>query len=94
MTISLITIKLYASDSQSLKDKRSITKSIKDKLSNNFNISIIESDAQDVLKTIMLSIVYLCDSDSASDSISQSIENFIEENLTNAIVVDFYKENI
>ena len=46
MRIGICTFYLMISDSQSLKDKRQVLKSLKDKMRNKFNISIAEVEAQ------------------------------------------------
>ncbi|NLZ38204.1 MAG: DUF503 domain-containing protein [Firmicutes bacterium] len=81
MTISLMTVKLYAPWVHSLKEKRMIVKSICQKLRNKFNVSVIESESQDVQQTIIISIAFLSDSRAAADRISDRISRFIENNV-------------
>ena len=47
MTVSVMTVKLHAPWVHSLKEKRMIVRSLCEKLANRFNVSVIESDAQD-----------------------------------------------
>ncbi len=47
MIVGTLRIRLVLRDSHSLKDKRQVLKSIKDRLSNKFNVSIAEVDHQD-----------------------------------------------
>lgn len=86
-----MTVKLYAPWVQSLKEKRKIVKSLCGKLINKFNISVIESDAQDVHKTIMISIAFISNNTAIADSTSEAIEAFIEQS-TDAEIVDFMVE--
>ena len=92
MIVSIITVKLYASWIHSLKEKRKIVKSLIEKLRNKYNVSVIESDAQDIHQTIILSIAFLAGSSAVADSTSQNICNFIESN-TDAEVVDILIES-
>lgn len=91
MIVSIMTVKLYAPWVQSLKEKRKIIKSLCGKLINKFNISVIESDAQDVHKTIMISIAFISNNTAIADSTSEAIEAFIEQS-TDAEIVDFMVE--
>lgn len=91
MTVSLMTVKLYAPWVHSLKEKRMIVKSLRGKLINKFNVSVIESDAQDVHKTIVISIVFLSNNTAIADSTSEAIEAFIEQG-TDAEIVDIMVE--
>ena len=47
MTVGILQITLNISDARSLKDKRRVIRSLKDRLRNRFNISIAEVGLQD-----------------------------------------------
>ncbi len=47
MIVGTLVIRLVLRDSHSLKDKRQVLKSIKDRVSNKFNVSVAEVDNQD-----------------------------------------------
>ena len=55
MTVTVMTIKLYAPWVHSLKEKRKIVKGLCEKLRHKFHVSVIESDAQDIHQTIVVS---------------------------------------
>lgn len=57
--IGLMSVRIFIPQSQSLKDKRMVLKSIKDKIHNNFNVSVAELDSQDKwqVSTIGLSMI-------------------------------------
>ena len=55
--IGLLTLELVIPASLSLKDKRMIIKSIKDKVRNKFNVSIAETDYQEKWQRARLAIV-------------------------------------
>ncbi len=80
MQVYVMTVKLYAPWVHSLKEKRSIVKGLQSRLRNTYNVSVIESGAQDIYQTIVLSIAYLADNKSIADSIHESICSFIESN--------------
>ncbi len=48
MTVGVLTVRLAIFEAVSLKDKRRVVKSIKDRLSNRFNVSVAEVDGLDL----------------------------------------------
>ena len=52
MTIGLLQLDLLLPEANSLKDKRRIIKSLKDRLHNRFNCSVAETEHQDVWRQI------------------------------------------
>ncbi len=91
MTVSVITVKLYAPWVHSLKEKRMIVKGLCEKLINKFHVSVIESEAQDVHQTIIISIAFLSNNTAIADSTSETIRSFIEQS-TDAEIVDILAE--
>ncbi len=91
MIVSIITVKLYAPWVHSLKEKRMIVKGLREKLINKFHVSVIESDAQDIHQTIIISIAFLSNNTAIADSTSETIGSFIEES-TDAEIVDILVE--
>ena len=55
MVVGLITWELHLDGCQSLKDKRHVLKSLKDRLHQRFNVSVAETDHQDVWQRAELS---------------------------------------
>jgi len=56
MLIGTVELRLILRQARSLKDKRQVVSSIKDRLRNNFNISIAETEAQDDRQQAVLGI--------------------------------------
>ena len=48
MVVGVYTVELFISESQSLKDKRQVLHSLKDRLREKFNLSVAEVDGQDL----------------------------------------------
>ena len=46
-TVGVLTIELHVEDSHSLKDKRHVVKSLKDRLRHKFNVAVAEIDGMD-----------------------------------------------
>jgi len=56
MVVGLCTVELFIADSRSLKDKRQVLHSVKDRLRGKFNLSIAEVDAQDLWQKAVLAM--------------------------------------
>ena len=54
MRVGLLTLQLHLPESNSLKSKRFIIKSLKDRIKNKFNVSIAEIDANDLWQRSVL----------------------------------------
>jgi len=54
MVVGLCTVELFISGSQSLKDKRQVLHSLKDRLHGKFNLSVAEVDGQDLWQKAVL----------------------------------------
>lgn len=80
MPIRLLIIELRAEWCHSLKEKRAILQSLRQRLSAKFNISLIESGLQDVHTKIELSIVYIAANNALADQIQESVLQFIRTN--------------
>jgi len=56
MIVGTVRIRLALREAHSLKDKRRILSSLKDRLRNNFNVSVSEVDDQDMIQSATLGI--------------------------------------
>lgn len=81
-----MSITLHAPWVKSLKEKRTIVKSICAKAANKFNISIAEVDAQDIHQTIILGIACISNKANLIDSMLDHVINFIEANTEAEII--------
>lgn len=91
MVVSTLTMKLYAPDCHSLKDKRMIVKSLVQRARNKFNVSIAEVDEQDYYQTIVIGTACVSDSRTQANAVLDEVMRFVEEN-TEAELVDFLYE--
>jgi len=57
MHVGCCSIKFFLHGNRSLKEKRRIVRSLKDRLKNNFNVSIAEIGDQDILQNLHMGIV-------------------------------------
>jgi len=56
MIVGSLRVRLLVRDSHSLKDKRQVVRSIKDRLRNAFNVSVAEVDEEDHRQVIVLGL--------------------------------------
>ena len=59
MPVGLLTLELHLPDAQSLKDKRQVLRSLKDKLRANFNVAVAELDFEDSWQRSVVGVVTL-----------------------------------
>jgi len=91
MIIGTLQIRLYLPDSCSLKAKRQVVKSIKDKLRHKFNISISETDRLDSIKEAVLGIACVSNSKQHLDRVLSKIMQGME-NLSTVQLIDYKSE--
>ncbi|NLE70216.1 MAG: DUF503 domain-containing protein [Clostridiales bacterium] len=86
MIILTVTLRLRAPWCQGLKDKRSVTKPLLHKLRQTFNVSAVESGAQDLHTLIELTIAALAFDSAQADSIEENLYRFVAGNTDAEIV--------
>jgi uncharacterized protein len=75
MTIGLLTLEIHIPDARSLKDKRQVLRSLKDRLRARFNVAVAELDHQDTWQRAQVGIVSLSnDSAHLENSLRQVLE--------------------
>ena len=79
MIVGILTVELRIPESLSLKDKRMVLKSIKDKIRNKFNVSVAEIDGQDKWQASVLGIAYVGTERIHVDQALSKIVDFIKE---------------
>ncbi len=57
MPIGLLTLEIQIQDAQSLKDKRQVLRSLKDRLRSHFNVAVAELDHQDLWQRSRVGVV-------------------------------------
>jgi uncharacterized protein len=72
--IAFLTIELRIEAARSLKDKRQVTRSLKDRLRTNFNVAVAELDHNDLWQRATIGVVSISDSRDYLYSMMQSIE--------------------
>lgn len=74
MPIAYLTLEIRIEAAHSLKDKRQVVRSLKDRLRNSFNISIAEIDVTDLWQRATLGVVSISGSRDYLDGLMRNVE--------------------
>ncbi|MFZ0214204.1 MAG: DUF503 domain-containing protein [Candidatus Acidiferrales bacterium] len=76
MPIGLVTLEIHIPDARSLKDKRQVLRSLKDRLRAHFNVAVAELDHHDLWQRSVVGVVSI----SADDGhLAESMQAALEE---------------
>ena len=76
MPVGLLTLELHIPDAQSLKDKRQVIRSLKDKLRRQFNVAVAELDHHDLWQRSVVGVVTLS---TEERHVQQSLQQVLDE---------------
>ena len=74
MPVGLLTLELHIADARSLKDKRQVLRSLKDKLRSSFNISVAEMEQTDLWQRATIGVVSISSSRDYLAGLMQQVE--------------------
>ena len=84
--VALGTVELHLPGVDSLKGKRQVLRSLKDKLRNRFEVAVAEVDHQDMWQRATLAVAYVSgDSRHANEVVSKAMD-FIEANVEGMVI--------
>ena len=83
--IGVLTLEIYVEQSFSLKDKRHVVKSLKDRLRERFNVSIAEIDGLDSWSNSTVSVVTVSSDRVFAERVLQAVENHAADQLGGAL---------
>ena len=92
MNIGAARITLRIPHSRSLKDKRRVANSLRQRVGNKFNVSIAEVEMNDALQTLTLGVVCVSNSAVHASRMVTRVVEFIESERPDAEVVDLEEE--
>lgn len=92
MIVKTLVLDLYIQNSNSLKDKRRVLKSLKQKCRQKFNISISELDEFDNFRRSILGIAVISTNDNFADQVLDKTLNLIETEYNSIEILDLQKE--
>ena len=90
MVVGVIAWELEIFGAQSLKEKRSVVKSLKDRLHDRFNVSVAETGQQDVWQRAELTDCVVAGEQRHADSVLQSLDTFVAGE-PRARIIDSYR---
>ena len=74
MPIAYLTLEIRIEGARSLKDKRQVVRSVKDRLRNSFNVAVAEIDATDLWQRATLGVVSISDSRDYLEGLMRNVE--------------------
>jgi uncharacterized protein YlxP (DUF503 family) len=80
-TVGVLTLEIHIEGAHSLKEKRHVVKSLKDKLRSRFNVAVAEIDFQDVWQRALVSAVTV----SADHVHAERVLNSVEREAANVL---------
>ncbi|MBI5193101.1 MAG: DUF503 domain-containing protein [Nitrospirae bacterium] len=80
MFVGICTLEIYIPDSGSLKAKRQVIKSLKDKIRNNYNVSVAEIADHDLWQRDVIGVACIGTDKSYINGMLDKIVNFVQEN--------------
>ena len=86
MIIAAITFRLHAPWVHSLKEKRTVVKSLVTQLQNRFHVSAAELEEQDIHQIIVIGAAAIVPHSAMADSILEDISSFVEANTDAEII--------
>jgi len=72
--IAFLTLELHIEGAHSLKDKRQVLRSLKDRLRASFNVSVAELDASEIWNRATIGVVSISDSRDYLDGLMENVE--------------------
>jgi hypothetical protein len=80
LAVGICTLELHIPDSNSLKGKRHVIKSIKDRLRGAFNVSVAEVEEQDLWQKAVLGVACVGSDGPYVNGVLDRVVNFVREN--------------
>ena len=77
MVIGVVSWDLHVSGAGSLKDKRSVIKSLKDRLHNEFNVSVAETGHHDAWQSAEITVCLVTTDRRHAQSVLESVDRFV-----------------
>jgi uncharacterized protein YlxP (DUF503 family) len=92
MPVAYLKLELRIEGAHSLKDKRQVVRSLKDRLKNSFNIAIAEIEVTDLWQRATLGVVSISDSRDYLEGLMRNVENAFTRQANNlgAEVIDSF----
>jgi uncharacterized protein YlxP (DUF503 family) len=93
MIVAVALFEIHIEYAQSLKEKRAVVKSLRDRLRHHFHISANEVGLHDLHQRARLAISFVADRRDSADSLLDTIQRFVETN-ANAVLAGWTSEKL
>ena len=93
MIVAVALFELHIEYAQSLKDKRQVVRSLREKLRRRFNCSANEVALQDLHQRARMALTFVSHHRDAANALFESVQDFIESN-TDAVVAGWTTETL
>ena len=93
MIVAVALFELHIEYAQSLKDKRMVVRSVRDKIRRRFNVAANEVALHDLHQRARLAIAFIADRKDSADSLLDRIQQFVETN-ANAVLAGWTSEKL
>ncbi len=93
MIVRWVTFSLRLPEARSLKAKRMVVRSLKERMRSRFNVSVAESDHQDVWDRAELSVVYLAPHNAFADSVQERLDQLVVDD-GRCVVTRVHRESL
>ena len=91
MVVGILQLRIMIRDAQSLKDKRRIVKSLRDRIRNRFNVSVSEVDSLDRRQQAVLGITLATNDRIFADQVLAKVVDLVRAT-PGAVLVDYETE--
>ncbi len=86
MPIGVLTLELHLPHAHSLKEKRMVLRSLKERLRARFNVAVAELEHQDLWQRSVLGVVSIANDQKAIESLFEAVEREAENQLGDLLV--------
>lgn len=86
LTVGLLTLQLHIEHAHSLKEKRHVLRSLKDRLRNRFNVSVAEVDGQDTWQRSVVAVATVSGERQRAQDLLSKVESEAERILGGDLV--------
>lgn len=93
MVVAVALFEIHIEYAQSLKDKRAVVKSLRDRVRNTFHCSCNEVALHDLHQRARLAVSLIADRHDSADSLLDKIQQFVESN-ANAVLAGWTSEKL
>ena len=91
MVVLVMSWELSIPGSASLKEKRMVVRSMKDRLRNRFNVSVAETDHQDTWSRAEITVALVASDRRRADSVADSVDRFVAAE-RRTVIVETYRD--